>query len=206
MSSKEETPILEVPIAPPVVPPQLQALIAAEVARQIEPLLGEIAALEATNAVLVDRLATLEGLSAPPVDATTGDVHSPQQDPSAPESVLLEEIIQLRADMEELNDLRALEIGQDRQRLAALEVPEVPPPGPKTTGHIQHIRGLLRKADFHRSTVKFLASRLGLTKRRTWQIVHQMEEERIVNLVWDPHHKGRKLVELRQQIGTRSEM
>ena len=196
-----KTSILEEPFAPSaIVPPQIAQQLQSLVTAAVAPLLDEIAALKAEIADLKAGKAT----SPPPIETAVGEVVTPQQAPPAPDTEVLEEIFQLRADMEMFNESRALEIGQDRQRIAVLEMP--PPPGPKTTAHIQHIQGLLRRADFHRSTVKFLASRLGLTKRRVWQIVHQMEGDGLVNLVWDPHHKGRKLVELRQQIGTYSEM
>ena len=75
----------------------------------------------------------------------------------------------------------------------------------KTEGHIQHIRALLMKADHHRLTVKFLAPRLGVTKQRAWSIVHVMRRRGLVNVIGDPHHKQRQLVELRPYFGTASE-
>jgi len=69
-------------------------------------------------------------------------------------------------------------------------------------GRDRHVRALLLKADFHRETVKFLGSRLGVSKRQTWNIIYEMERRGLVNVIWDPHHKQRRLVELRQMMGT----
>jgi len=67
--------------------------------------------------------------------------------------------------------------------------------------HVKHIKALLLKAPHHRETAKTLASRLGLTKGRTWAIIRQMEKDRVVNIINDPHHGQRKIIELHQQIG-----
>jgi len=191
------------------VSPQIALQLQTLISQAIAPLMERIADLEATNAALVDRLAALEGLSAPPAGIEAEEVQSPQEATPPPDPAISEDMIQLRGDMEDYNEARASEIAQDRQRIAVLEYPPTEEKDnltSKTLDHLQDIRALLQRADFHRSTVKDLAARLGLTKRRAWQIVHQMEGDGLVNLVWDPHHKGRKLVEVRRQIGTRSEM
>jgi len=200
-------------IQPPLVEPFGLVGVPPQVVLQLQTILSRMAAqddrisdLEATNSTLLNRLASLEATSAPPVEIVSGEVELPQQVTQPPDTAILEDILQLRGDVEGMNDLRASEIAQDRQRIAILEVPEPPAPTTKTTGHIRDIRTLLMKADYRLATVKALASRLGVTKRRTWQIVHRMEGEGLVNLLWDPRHKGRKLVELRKQISTRSGM
>ena len=103
-----------------------------------------------------------------------------------------------------------LEIAQDElEERFVKAIPSTTPPGSvsaKTEGHIQHVKALLLHEQNHRLTVKFLGSRLGVSKRQAWNIVHRMEAEGVVNVIWDPHHKQRQLVELRQIIGTRSEM
>ena len=116
------------------------------------------------------------------------------------------------AQAEEIADLReevARERAYDRKRITSLEDNGHTPPGSvsaKTEGHIRHVKALLLQEPTHRLTVKFLGSRLGVSKRQAWNIIHRMEAEGVVNVIWDPHHKQRQLVELRQIIGTRSEM
>ena len=113
---------------------------------------------------------------------------------------------------EEIADIReevARERAYDRKRITSLEDIGSTPPGnisAKTEGHIRHVKALLLQEPTQRLTVKFLGSRLGVSKRQAWNIIHRMENEGVVNVIWDPHHKQRQLVELRQIIGTRSEM
>jgi len=73
-----------------------------------------------------------------------------------------------------------------------------------TEGHQSHIKALLLQADHHRLKIKDIAPRLGLTRQQTWNIIKDMERRRMVNVINDPHHRQRKLVELHQQIGTPS--
>lgn len=65
-----------------------------------------------------------------------------------------------------------------------------------------HVKALLLKAEHHRLTIKDIAPRLGVTRQQTWNIVRDMERARVVNIINDPHHRQRKIIELHQQIGT----
>ena len=184
--------------ASPDVPPQLQAVIAQEVTRQLGPLMEE-------NARLRARLAALEEEENGPDEDEPGN-------PGGREGFRIEKevaalrarLADLRRDHEDVAEFNAVERAADRRRLADLEEGRTAPPSPteKTKGHFQHVKALLLHADHGKGTVKFLASRLEVCKRQAWNIIHRMEREGLINVIWDPHHKQRRLVELRQQIGT----
>lgn len=73
-----------------------------------------------------------------------------------------------------------------------------------TEEHQNHVKALLLKANGRRLSIKDIAPRLGLTRQQTWNVINRMERRRLVNVINDPHHRQRKLVELHQQIGTPS--
>jgi len=74
-----------------------------------------------------------------------------------------------------------------------------------TEEHQNHVKALLLREPTHRLKIKDIAPRLGVTRQQTWNIVRGMERRRVVNIINDPHHRQRKLVELHQQIGTSSD-
>lgn len=80
------------------------------------------------------------------------------------------------------------------------------PASQKTAGateeHQNHVKALLLREPNHRCTIRYIAPRLGVTRQQAWNIVRVMERERAVNVINDPHHKQRKIIELHQQIGT----
>ena len=172
----------------PLVSPQLQAIIATEVARQTEPLINEIAALEATNTALVDRLAALEGLSAPPVDGTAEEGRSPQQATSSPETGLLEEVIRIRTDLEGLNESRALEIAEDRRRIAALEVPEVVRPQPKQCNQGDILRVLLASTANGKMLQSTARDKMGISKSAFSRLLQTLKG----SVKHEPYHRDRR--------------
>ena len=188
MPSIYDAHITEVPIAAPAVPPQLQALIAAEVARQVEPLVSEIATLEATNAALVDRLAVLEGLSSPPIETGTGEVLLSQPTPSPPDPAISEEIIQLRADLEMFNEARALEIATDRRRIAALEVPPEVHVQPKQRNQGDILRALLATTANGKMLQNTARAKMGISKSAFSRLLHTIEG----SVKYEPYHKDRR--------------
>jgi len=115
-------------------------------------------------------------------------------------------IAELEARLEDHESFDGRERATDRQRITALETraPALREKTAATEGHQSHIKALLLQADHHRLKIKDIAPRLGLTRQQTWNIINEMERNRMVNVINDPHHRQRKLVELHQQIGTPS--
>jgi TolA-binding protein len=116
-------------------------------------------------------------------------------------------IAELEARLEDHESFDGRERATDRQRITALET-RAPALREKTAAvteeHQNHVKALLLQADHHRLKIKDIAPRLGLTRQQTWNIINEMERNRMVNVINDPHHRQRKLVELHQQIGTPS--
>ena len=187
-----QPPLVE-PFALVGVPPQITAQLQAAITQAMAPLLSEIATLKEENAALVDRLTALEGLSAPPIEDTTGEVHLPQQVHPEPDKSLCEDIIRLRADMEMLNESRAVEIAEDRSRLRALEVP-VPTPTPKTTGHLDRLDREMKGSRIRQVSFAHGARILGLSSSRLRQLKPLILEDRRFTIVKDPHHSQRLLI------------
>ena len=149
----------------------------------ITDLKAEIAALKAEKAT-----------STPPVKTATEEVESPQQVPPVPDPAISEEIIQLRADMAELNDLRASEIAHDRRRIGALEVPEVPSPTIGTMGHLDRLDTKMRESGIKQVSFATAAGMLGLSSSRLRQLKPLILEDRRFTIVKDPHHSQRLLI------------
>lgn len=126
---------------------------------------------------------------------------------------LKETILGLETDLEKINSkMKAIEAWQETyakdmafaaKRITKLENTNACPKNTsnKTEEHFKHLISILKVTEYNRATVKFLSARLNLSKRRTWQIVLELEKSGTVNVVWDPHHKKRKLVELKKQFG-----
>lgn len=168
MSSRNETSILVEPFAPSAtVPPQI--------ALQLRAMMDRINDLEATNAALVDRVAILED----------------SQDPgeTSQDAALREEVVRLQdalleerdahhlavQDLEELNVLRALEIGQDRQRLAALEVPPAPHVQPKQRNQGDILRALLAATGRGKMLQSTARRKMGISKSAFSRLLHTLE-------------------------------
>ena len=117
-------------------------------------------------------------------------------------------IAELEARLEDHESFDGRERATDRQRIAALETP-APALRERTAvvteEHQNHVKALLLREPTHRLKIKDIAPRLGVTRQQTWNIVRGMEQRRVVNIINDPHHRQRKLVELHQQIGTSSD-
>ena len=117
-------------------------------------------------------------------------------------------IDELEARLEDHESFDGRERATDRQRITALETP-APALREKTAAvteeHQNHVKALLLREPTHRLKIKDIAPRLGVTRQQTWNIVRGMERRRVVNIINDPHHRQRKLVELHQQIGTSSD-
>lgn len=117
-------------------------------------------------------------------------------------------IDELEARLEAHESFDGRERATDRQRITALETP-APALRERTAAvteeHQNHVKALLLREPTHRLKIKDIASRLGVTRQQTWNIVRGMERRRVVNIINDPHHRQRKLVELHQQIGTSSD-
>ena len=113
----------------------------------------------------------------------------------------------LRRDHDDHRETVGREIASDRRRITALET-RAPALREKTAAvteeHQNHVKALLLREPTHRLKIKDIAPRLGVTRQQTWNIVRGMERRRVVNIINDPHHRQRKLVELHQQIGTPS--
>jgi len=188
MSSREETPILEVPIAPPVAPPQLQALIATEVARQTEVLVGEIASLEATNATLVARLAALEASQQPAENGQAAGLHE--------EVVRLQDTLQEERKshqkavtiLEDAITLRAQEIASDRRRIAALEVPPEVRMQPKQRNQGDILRALLASTANGKMLQSKARQKMGMSKSAFSQLFQTLEG----SVKHEPYHRDRR--------------
>jgi len=117
-------------------------------------------------------------------------------------------IAELEARLEAHESFDGRERATDRQRIAALEAP-APALRERTAAvteeHQNHVKALLLREPTHRLKIKDIAPRLGVTRQQAWNIVKGMERRRVVNIINDPHHRQRKLVELHQQIGTSSD-
>ena len=117
-------------------------------------------------------------------------------------------IAELEARLEDHESFDGRERATDRQRITALET-RAPALREKTAAvteeHQNHVKALLLREPTHRLKIKDIAPRLGVTRQQTWNIVRGMERRRVVNIINDPHHRQRKLVELHQQIGTSSD-
>ena len=118
---------------------------------------------------------------------------------------LREEVDALRRDHDDHRETVGREIASDRRRITALETP-APAPRERTAAvteeHQNHVKALLLREPTHRLKIKDIAPRLGVTRQQTWNIVRGMERRRVVNIINDPHHRQRKIIELHQQIGT----
>ena len=158
----------------PVIALQLQRLVA----EAVEPLVEEIASLKAE----VDRL---KSTSPPPVDIASGEVVLPQQVPTPPESVLLEEISQLRDDMEAMNEHRALEIATDRRRIAALEMP-TPQPKQRTQGDL--LRILLASTHNGKMLQKQAREKMGISKSAFSRLLQTLRG----SVKMEPYHMDRR--------------
>ena len=117
-------------------------------------------------------------------------------------------IAELEARLEDHESFDGRERATDRQRITALET-RAPALREKTAAvteeHQNHVKALLLREPTHRLKIKDIAPRLGVTRQQAWNIVRGMERRRVVNIINDPHHRQRKLVELHQQIGTSSD-
>jgi len=111
------------------VPPQIALQLQALINQAIAPLLDQIASLREENATLVDRLTALEGLSATPAEIVTEEVHLPQQVHPAPGNELLDEILQLRVDLEATTARQDHSISMQAEKLYELEA-ATPATGP----------------------------------------------------------------------------
>jgi len=181
-------PTVEVPFALVGVPPgfalQLQGLVAAAVA----PLLAEIADLRA-------EIAALKATTAPPAEIAAGEDLPTQHITSPPNTAISEDIIQLRADMEEYNDLRASEIGQDRRRIAALEAPVEA--GERALSHLDHLAREMKKSRIRQLSFTNAARLLGISRPRIHQLRPSIEQDKRFSIVTDPHHKQRLIIRVR---------
>jgi len=171
-------------------------------------LLARLEALEADNKAKDERIAELGSQQNERTTALERQLTAAVEEITTLKSRSVDvgaKIVGLEMAQEEYED----HLAQIAKRLLTTTAPPSPPPQKtteKTEGHFAHVKALLLKAENHRLTVKFLALRLKVTKQQAWNIIHRMESEGMVNVIWDPHHKQRRLVELRQVIGTRSEM
>jgi len=114
-------------------------------------------------------------------------------------------IADLEARLEDHESFDGRERASDRRRITALETP-APALRERTAAvteeHQNHVKALLLREPTHRLKIKDIAPRLGVTRQQTWNIVRGMERARVVNIINDPHHRQRKIIELHQQIGT----
>lgn len=163
----------------------------------LKDLSTEIAFLREERSSQAEAIAAPEGCSAPPVDPTAGEVCSPQKPASSPDTALPEVVLQLKADLEEFNDLRALEIAQNRRRISTLEEPKVPPPTTKTLGHLDHLAREMKESRTRQLTFTRAAKILGLSSVRVHQLRPLIEHDKRFDIVADPHHKQRLKIRMR---------
>lgn len=109
---------------------------------------------------------------------------------------LEEENRALEADLEEFNDLRALEIAQNRRRISTLEEPNVPPPTAKTLDHLDHLAKEMKESRTRQLSVTRAAKILGLSPKRVHQLRPLIEHDKRFNIVDDPHHKQRLMIRM----------
>jgi len=181
MQVTDETSILVEPFAPSAsVPPQIALQLQALVAEAVRP--------------LQERIAALEGSQDP---GETGQDAALREEVIRLQVALQEEREgRLRAvqDLEELNDLRALEIGQDRRRIAVLEMPKDTPPTTKTLDHLDTLDREMRGSRIRQLSFAAAARILGLSHTRIQQLRPLISEDRRFTIVKDPHHKQRLLI------------
>jgi len=190
MSTIKDAVIEDIVFVPPTINPQLQAAIN----QAIAPLVGEIAALREENAALVDRLATLEGLSAPPVETAAGEVQTSQQVSSAPDTAILEEIIQLRADMEATNDRQDHAISLQAEKLYELEAQSPttgPAPGcpqPKQLRDREILLLILSSTSNGKMLQSKARERMGISKSAFSRLLRTLEGR----VKKEPYHRDRR--------------
>ena len=194
----------------PYLPPQalasLQNAIRAAIQAAMAPLVDEIASLRED----VDR----QGET---ITAQAGEIATLRERLGEVDEIK-DEVATLEDDLQKLRVWSAPQKAEDAMETALEAIEKVesqPSSKPSTTpqgnvsetteGHMNHVRALLLRADHNRMTVKDLASRIGRTKQRMWTIVHEMQRRGLVNVIGDPHHRQRQLVELRPYFGTASE-
>jgi len=183
-------------IQPPLVEPfGPSATVPPQIALQLQSLLARmnaqderIADLEATNATLVDRLAALEGLSAPPAGIVTEEAQPPQQVPAPPDTAISEDIIQLRADLEAMNESRASDIAQDRRRIAALEVPPEVHVQPKQRNQGDILRALLATTPRGKMLQKVARQKMGISKSAFSRLIGTLGG----TVKKEPYHRDRR--------------
>ena len=156
------------------VPPQIALQLQALVAEAIRP--------------LQDRVAALEG-SQDPGEAGQDAAHR-------------EEVIRLQIalqeerdarhrtvqDLEELNDLRALEIGQDRRRIAALEVPPEVGVQPKQRNQGDILRALLASTPNGKMLQSKARQKMGMSKSAFSRLLLTL----MGSVKYEPYHMDRR--------------
>ena len=149
------------------VPPQLALQLQALIAEAVAPLQERIAILEdGQDATLREEVIRLQVALQEERDARHRAVQ----------------------DLEELNDLRALEIGQDRRRIAALEVPPEVHVQPKQRNQGDILRALLATTPRGKMLQKVARQKMGISKSAFSRLIGTLGG----TVKKEPYHRDRR--------------
>jgi len=120
-----------------------------------------------------------------------------------PVFALMEKVEKLEARIEEMetrlekaNEDRALDIASDRQRITRLETP-APEISEKTAeDHINRLFSEMQRLKIKRIKMKDAARLMGMTDRQAKKLKPMIAEDSRFQIVRDPRHKQRHLIQL----------